>query len=94
MKKFNLNYLIKVKLTDHGKDIYYHQYDGLLAEYPKLKFKPHYPEVDENGFSTFQLWMFIELYGPYIGMCKEAVIEDLCFYFEDEDLEEVSCNQK
>lgn len=27
MKKLDLNSLIRVKLTDYGKDIYYHRFD-------------------------------------------------------------------
>ena len=30
MKKLNLNHFVKVKFTDHGKEIYYHQYDSLI----------------------------------------------------------------
>ncbi len=89
MKKLNMNYHVKVKLTDHGKDIFYHQFDELNAEYKKEIVKPHYPEVDENGYTEFQLWMFIELYGPYMHMAWKPVTEDLCIYIQDEDLEEV-----
>ena len=55
MKKFNMNYHVKVKLTDRGKDIYYHQYDELITKYPDLKIEPEYPKVDENGLTEFQL---------------------------------------
>ena len=91
MKKLNLNHHIKVKLTDLGKDIYYHQYDGLIeimAARGVRTITPSYPTVDKDGYSTMQLWCFIELYGPHIGMCKPNVIEDLCIYIKDIDLEE------
>ena len=86
MKKFNLNYHVRVKLTDYGKDIYYHQYDKINAECPGLLLKPSYPEVDENGFSVFQLWRFMELYGPHIYMAARPVLEDLSIYINDCDL--------
>ena len=35
------------------------------------------PKVDENGYTEFQLWHFMELYGKHIGMCKPNVIEPL-----------------
>ena len=35
------------------------------------------PEVDENGYTEFQLWRFMELYGEHIGVCKKNVIEPL-----------------
>lgn len=93
MKKLNLNHHIKVKFTDHGKDIYYHQYDGLIEAMKARGVKPinpSYPPVDKDGFSTMQLWCFIELYGPYIGMCKPNVIENLSIYIKENDLEDVN----
>lgn len=75
--KINLNEYIKVKLTDLGKEIYYHQYDDLNKVLGKTICTPLPPKVDENGYSIFQLWNFIELYGSYIGMCKPNVIEPL-----------------
>lgn len=92
MKKLNLNQHIKVKFTDHGKDIYYHQYDSLI-EVMKAKgvkpITPSYPPVDEEGYSTMQLWCFIELYGPHIHMGTPNVIEDLYIYIDERDLDEV-----
>lgn len=92
MKKLNLNQHVKVKLTDLGKDIYYHQYDSLI-EVMKARgvntITPSYPPVDKDGYSTMQLWCFIELYGPHIGMCKPNVIEDLYIYIDERDLDEV-----
>lgn len=92
MKKLNLNHFVRVKFTDHGKDIYYHQYDALI-EFMKAKgidpIVPSYPKVDENGYSSMQLWQFIELYGSHIGMCKPNVIEDLYIYIDERDLDEV-----
>lgn len=92
MKKLNLNNYVRVKLTDHGKDIYYHQFD-LLIEHMKARglcpISPSYPKVDKNGYSAMQLWCFIELYGPHIGMGKPNVIEDLNLYIDERDLDEV-----
>lgn len=86
MVQINLNDTVKFKLTDLGKDIYYHQYDDLI-EYLKKKgitpsFKQQIPKVDENGYTTMQLWCFIELYGNYIGAGKPNVIEPLNLYFK------------
>ena len=92
MKKLNLNHFVKVKFTNHGKDIYYHQYDELnkIMEARGVRpLTPTYPEVDENGYSTMQLWSFIQLYGPHIGMALPNVIEDLYIYIDERDLDEV-----
>lgn len=72
----NFNDKIKVKLTDLGKDIFYHQYDWILEQNPKTRayIKPHYPKVDEEGYTTFLLWEFMQLYGKHIGMAAPNVI--------------------
>ena len=77
--KINLNDRIKVKLTPLGAEIYYHQYDDIHKDYPKMKkhLQSSLPKVDENGYTEFQLWHFMELYGEHIGMCKKNVISPL-----------------
>lgn len=92
MKKLNLNDHIKVKLNDLGKDIYYHQYDSLIEIMNSRGVRPispSYPPVDKDGYSTMQLWYFIELYGPHIGMTKPNVTEDLFIYIDERNLDEV-----
>ena len=82
--RINLNENVKVKLTDYGKEIYYHQYDSLNETAGREVIKPSFPKVDAAGYSQFQLWCFIELYGRYIGMTERNVIEPLEFVFEKE----------
>lgn len=85
MKSLNLNDRIKVKLTPLGVTIFYHQYDDLLKDHPQIKsIKPTMPRIDKDGYTSFQLWCFIELYGEFIGMGQEQVIEDNRIYFEIE----------
>ena len=74
--RINLNEIIKVKLTDLGKDIYYHQFDDLTERFG-TKYEPSPLKEDEDGYAKFQLWCFIELYGPHIGMIKPNVVEPL-----------------
>lgn len=73
----NLNDVIKVRLTDLGKDIYYHRYDNLNRKAGREICEPKFPDVDEEGYTSFQLWDFISLYGGYIGMARQNVIEPL-----------------
>lgn len=92
MKKLNLNSFIKVKLNDRGKDIYYHRYDELnewISNNNATPIAPQFPEVDEDGYSTFLLWDFMNLYGKYMAMGAPNVIEPLNIYIEAKDLEEV-----
>ena len=80
--RINLNEPIKVKLTDWGKEIYYHQYDRTNQIAGTEICKPRFPKEDENGYTEFQLWCFIELYGEHIGMTMPNVIEPLEIVYE------------
>ena len=75
--RINLNELIKVKLTDWGKEIYYHQYDRTNQIAGREICKPRFPKEDENGYTEFQLWYFMELYGKHMGMTLPNIIEPL-----------------
>ena len=77
IQKINLNETIKVKLTPYGAEIYYKQFDEANKQYGKEICKPHMPRIDKDGYTEFQLWHFIELYGQHIGICKPNVIEPL-----------------
>ena len=87
MKKLNWNYDVKVKLTPHGKDIFYHQFDNLIAAGININRK--YPEEDKDGFVRMQLWEFMQLYGPHIAMHLPNIVEDLSFYIDEENLQSV-----
>lgn len=81
--KINFNDTVKFKLTDYGKDIWYHQYDNLNRDAGKEVIKPSYPKVDEDGYTSMQLWCFMELYGPHIRWNAKNVIEPLDLICED-----------
>lgn len=66
--EFNINNIVKVKLTDLGKEIYLHQYDDLNNAYGKKIVEPGYPLVDNDGYTPFQLWHLMELYGNYLKL--------------------------
>lgn len=82
MIRINLNETVKVRLTDLGKEIYYHQYDDFNNKQGRKICEPSFPKVDANGYSTFQLWEFMELYGEHFGMMKPNVIEPLEIVYE------------
>lgn len=65
--RVNLNKNIKVKLTDYGKDIFYHRYDELNEARGRICITPRYPEVDADGYTRFQLWDFMNIYGQYMA---------------------------
>ena len=80
--RINLNEPIKVKLTEWGKEIYYHQYDKANQIAGREICKPKFPKEDENGYTEFQLWCFIELYGIHMGMTMPNVIDPLEIVYE------------
>lgn len=77
MTRINLNEVIKVKLTDRGKYIYFHRYDDLNRCWGRTMIEPSYPAEDEEGYSAFQLWNFMNIYGPHMGLNSESVISPL-----------------
>ena len=89
LKKLNLNSTIGFRLNDIGKEIYFHQYDELNETLEAKGVEPierRYPDVDENGISWFQLWMFIDIYGKHIGLGKPDFWRELNFYIKEGDL--------
>ena len=80
--RINLNEPINVKLTDWGKEIYYHQYDRANQIAGREICKPKFPKEDEKGYTEFQLWCFMELYGEHMGMTLPNVIEPLEIVYE------------
>jgi len=71
----NLNDKVRFKLTDLGREIYYHHVAGAIKLGAQLT--PEYPREDAEGYSSMQIWEFLALYGPHIGITKQNVIEPL-----------------
>lgn len=85
--RINLNDIVKFKLTDHGKDIYYHRFDAANQKILKRGGKPiepSMPKVDSEGYTKMQLWCFIELFGPHTSMTAENYIEHLEIIYEEQ----------
>ena len=62
LTKFNVNYHVYVRLTDHGREIYrkyWRQFSTKESSAPSLT-------VDETGWSKFQLWELMAIFGPHI----------------------------
>jgi hypothetical protein len=60
---FNVNYTVKVKLTDHGREIHFWHWQSIM---PHLPYMP--PKEDEDGWSKWQLWDLMSQFGPHVGL--------------------------
>lgn len=94
--KINLNEQVKFKLTDFGKDIYYHQFDDLNERIIKNGGKPivpHFPKEDENGYCEMQLWALMNLYGNYMILGQQDIFKPLEIVYKtsNEDSKHVRC---
>lgn len=62
---FNINYEVKIRLTDVGRKAHRKNHDDLFADW---KEPPRYspPVEDAEGWSTWQLWVLMHEFGPYL----------------------------
>ena len=91
---FNINNTIKVKLTDHGRDIL-NEYFSEISKYcagidieSDDVISSQYAE-DEEGYTEFQLWDFMNIFGSYFRLGSPIIIQNNDIIFNEEDLCEV-----
>jgi hypothetical protein len=74
--KFNMNHVVRVKLTPKGRDQlkadHIKRLDplGLLTKFP---YQP--PEEDADGWSRWQLWVLMEKFGEHMGLGRELLFD-------------------
>jgi len=63
---FNINNWVRVKLTDAGRVIHRqaHEEQMKLLSRPDDKYTP--PKEDVDGWSLWQLWRLMQLFGPHM----------------------------
>ena len=68
--ELNLNEIVFVKLTDHGRAIHKANHERIFTS--RLAVIPYeQPKEDAEGFSTWQLWGLMEEFGQHMGLGKE-----------------------
>ena len=90
-KTFNINEIIKVKLTQKGKLIYLEHQIEMQKRFNRDGIKIEVPlniEVDSEGFSSFQLWRFMEIFGSHMYCGAEPAIEECILYLPEGSLRE------
>ena len=69
--ELNLNSTIKVKLFDKGyqrmADLH-NQYIGRIPNWEWRDKEFYEQKADDNGYTSFQFWEFIEKFGPVTGL--------------------------
>lgn len=81
MKEFNINDYIKVKLTGLGVSIHTEYYMKYLEYFPMFRYAELVPYVDSEGFTKYQLWEFMNIFGEHMYNGAEQVIEKNLIYF-------------
>lgn len=69
--RINLNEFVKFKLSERGKEVYRHRYDGYEFEYNRE------PELDDDGYMSMQLWQFMQIFGEHMIMGMPEVLKPL-----------------
>jgi hypothetical protein len=74
----NFNEEVKVKLTEHGISILKAERDRLnerIALSGGTGFGEYELKVDEDGYTSFQIWDLMQRLGPQIGIGKPEPFE-------------------
>jgi len=79
-RQFNINEYVWVQLTAKGQQIYKEHYArlNLPAEY-----QPGPKEKDAQGYSQFQMWDFMQIFGEHICMGSEPAFSTTILLDED-----------
>jgi hypothetical protein len=81
--KFNINEYVWVKLNDKGREIYLRSFDCIPLEFRRV----HLPETDSDGYSRFQMWSFMQIFGSHIGTGFDPPF-DTTIKFDPKDLKD------
>ena len=69
--KISLNDKIKVKLTEKGKKIYFEHIKNCNERISERYKIPSVLKIDKKGYTMFQLWDFMKMYGEYMLLGEE-----------------------
>ena len=83
--RFNINHIVKVKLTDYGEKVLY-THLIVYEKYMPLKYTDVY-KTDELGYKTFQLWDLMNIFGAHIYSGAPICFENNEIIFNEKDLE-------
>jgi hypothetical protein len=97
MMEWNVNEIVWVKLTDFGMSIHHRDHLDFLymlgkrwsgPETPAERFPYKPPEMTEDGWSRFQGWRLMQLFGPHMQLSGPNPFQT-SVRFEDKHLSSV-----
>lgn len=86
--KFNVNSSVRVKLTDEGRKIHRDRHDNLRKKLPSgVEFNYRPPEEDADGYSKWQLWELMQVFGPHICLgCVNPFDTEIQFIVDSKNI--------
>ena len=75
----NVNSMIKVKLTKRGKQVHIDYYKELLGN--SMPNADLTPSIDEEGYTRYQLWTFMRIFGPHFNIGTKPLIQNNEIHF-------------
>lgn len=70
---FNANNYVRVRLTEHGREVYRQQVDEMNTYIRKLNPDVElfpYEVIEDDGWSRWQLWDLMKTFGPHMGVAR------------------------
>ena len=86
MFTYNINDKIKVKLTEYGNSILEKDVTDTLSMLKGFNYQDYFPyHTDKDGYTEFQLWDFMQIFGSHFQMgCKQIIEHNEIIFIDGE----------
>jgi len=75
-KPIFINDTVRVRLTDHGRNIFRRQIEAINLKSPRARLATAKQE-DADGWSRWQLWDLMETFGQFVGLGRESPFTEI-----------------
>ncbi|WP_342479531.1 hypothetical protein [Paenibacillus sp. FSL F4-0097] len=86
----NFNQSVKVQLTDFGEQILRSRHEEWNLHYLERGAKdigPYVSKVDSEGYTRFQIWEFMQKFGPHMSIAKPEPFKGEMIFLNGEPTE-------
>lgn len=80
--RLNLNDLVQVKLSEHGRSIHAKNWQDLRTGHESVIRDVPQPEPDADGVSTWHLWELMHVFGPHVFHGSDIPFDDNMLVFD------------